>query len=98
MGKNRNTLLSDLQHAQEAHRASEKRGRRAVQRLRDLEKVLTPLKDKIEKWVSLPLTDDAIARCITTGEARALLRFLNDEANPKGSAEADAEVEEAIAA
>lgn len=76
MGANRNALLSEIKQAKDALRASEKRGRKAVTRMRELEKVLGPLLPKIENWIALPLSDDAPCRVITTGEARALLTLL----------------------
>ena len=82
MSGNRNELLSELKQAKDALRASEKRGRKAVTRMREVEKVFGPLLPKLENWTSLPVSDDAPCRAITTGEARALVTLLKDEQRP----------------
>ena len=87
MGANRNALLSEIKQAKDALRASEKRGRKAVTRMRELEKVFGPLLPKIENWISLPLSDDAPCRVITTGEARLILQLLRGETKEEASSE-----------
>lgn len=76
MGKKRGDLLSDLSQAKQALIASERRGRKAVRRLRDIEKVFEVLLPKMKSWTALPVSDEAPARCLTTGDVRKLLLLL----------------------
>jgi hypothetical protein len=77
----RNEILSELENTRQALRASEKRGRRAVRRSRDLEKVLEPIKQRMEMWANMPLPDEQnAAKVMTIGDCRKLLALLNGEA------------------
>lgn len=90
MGSRKRTeILSDLQQAKDALIASEKRGRRAVQRLRQLEGVLEKVKWKMEAWAALPVSDESQARCLTTGEVRAILALLKEQDEVKDEPAAD---------
>jgi hypothetical protein len=91
MASNRNALLSDLKQTKDALRASEKRGRKAVRQMRAVEKVFTGLIPKLENWTSLPLSDEAPCRAITTGEARQILTLLKGGLDTPDTNEADEE-------
>ena len=90
MGMKRGDLLSEIKNGKDALIASEKRGRKAVRRLRDFEKVFETLLPKMKNWAELPVSDDAPARCMTTGEVRALVRLLEDKKPDPATEEAEA--------
>jgi len=83
----RSSLLSELQDTKQALMASERRGRRAVRRLRDIEKTIEPLLTRIRFWAQMPLPDDAnAAKVLTVGQCRVLCGLLDaandDDASP----------------
>ena len=79
MASKRTDLLADLQKTKQQLDASEKRGRRAVQKARDLEKVLNNVKSRMQLWADSPLADEAnAARVLTVGDCRKILSTLND--------------------
>jgi hypothetical protein len=83
MARNRNELLTELEHAKQALIASEKRGRRSVRRLRALETALAPIVSRLELWANSRLSDsDNAPRLMTIGDCRKLLALLRDEKDP----------------
>lgn len=76
MAKKRGDLLSDIKQSKDALIASERRGRKAVQRLRGIEKIFETLIPKMRNWSDLPVADESIARCLTTGECRRIIKAL----------------------
>jgi hypothetical protein len=76
----RSQILSELEQTKRALQASEKRGRRSVQRIREIDKLLEPAIPKMETWSHLPVSDEADARgVLTVGMCRALLRLLKPD-------------------
>lgn len=83
MTKNsRSTLISELHDTKQALQASERRARRAVKRLRDLEKAMSPVLERVSFWAETPLPDDAnAAKVLTVGQCRRLRLLLSGDVN-----------------
>jgi hypothetical protein len=81
LGKKRSEILAELANGKQALISSEKRGRKAVQRLRELEKIFVPMKDRLQTWAESPLADEAnAAKVLSVGDCRKLLRLLFPDA------------------
>jgi hypothetical protein len=76
----RNDLVAELHNAKEALLASERRGKKATKRLRDIEKALEPIVHRMDVWATSHLADtDNAPRLMTVGECRRLLSILRDD-------------------
>jgi hypothetical protein len=76
MGRNRNELLAEIENTKRALLASENRGRKAVRKLREIERIFESIMPKMKAWNSLPVSGEAHARIMTTAESRELEKLL----------------------
>ena len=82
-GHNRSALIAELAQVRTELRVSERKSKRAVRIMRDLEKVLDKAIPRMRTWVSLPVQPETLARgVLTTAECTQLLALLDGSKKP----------------